>query len=102
MRAAVEATQNPELDIAIISKMQLMRSNSVGAAGGTAAVMRPEDGDSLELHAWDTAAGLVIVREAGGRVTDFKGGKYSIYNKQILATNGRIHRQIQRVLLSSG
>ena len=53
----------------------------------------------LKLHAWDTAAGLVIVREAGGKVSDFKGGKYSIYDKQILASNGRIHRQIQKVLL---
>ena len=55
----------------------------------------------LKLHAWDTAAGLVIIREAGGRVTNFKGGKYSIYNKQILATNGLIHRQIQKVLLKA-
>ena len=57
MRAAIEAVRNPDVNIAIISKMQLMRSNSVGAAGGTAAVMRPEDGDSLELHAWDTVKG---------------------------------------------
>jgi len=34
-----------------------MRSHSVCAEGGTAAVMRPEDGDSLELHAWDTVRG---------------------------------------------
>ncbi|MCP4568447.1 MAG: inositol monophosphatase [FCB group bacterium] len=53
----------------------------------------------LKLHAWDTAAGLVIAREAGAKVTNFKGGEYSIYNQQILATNGRIHRQIQKVLL---
>jgi succinate dehydrogenase / fumarate reductase flavoprotein subunit len=46
-----------ELDIAIISRVQLMRSHSVCAEGGTAAVMRPEDGDSLELHAWDTVRG---------------------------------------------
>ena len=46
-----------ELDIAIVSRVQLMRSHSVCAEGGTAAVMRPEDGDSLELHAWDTIRG---------------------------------------------
>jgi succinate dehydrogenase / fumarate reductase flavoprotein subunit len=46
-----------ELDIAIISRVQLMRSHSVCAEGGTAAVMRPEEGDSLELHAWDTIRG---------------------------------------------
>jgi myo-inositol-1(or 4)-monophosphatase len=53
----------------------------------------------LKLHPWDTAAGIVIVREAGGRVTDFNGGKYSIYGDRILASNGKIHRQMQKVLL---
>jgi succinate dehydrogenase / fumarate reductase flavoprotein subunit len=59
LRAAVEAARvsKDELDIAIISRVQLMRSHSVCAEGGTAAVMRPEDGDSLELHAWDTVRG---------------------------------------------
>ncbi len=57
MRAAVEIARNTDVNVAIISKAQLMRSNSVGAAGGTAAVMRPEDGDSFELHAWDTVKG---------------------------------------------
>jgi succinate dehydrogenase / fumarate reductase flavoprotein subunit len=59
LRAAVEASRvsKGEVDIGIISKNQLMRSHSVGAEGGTAAVMRPEDGDSLELHAWDTVKG---------------------------------------------
>jgi len=59
LRAAVEAARvsNDELDIAIVSRVQLMRSHSVCAEGGTAAVMRPEEGDSLELHAWDTVRG---------------------------------------------
>ena len=57
LRAAVEAARNPEVDVAIVSKVQLMRSHSVCAEGGTAAVMRPEDGDSIELHAWDTTRG---------------------------------------------
>ncbi len=59
LRAAVEAARvsNDELDIAIISRVQLMRSHSVCAEGGTAAVMHPEEGDSLELHAWDTIRG---------------------------------------------
>lgn len=59
LRAAIEAAMvsNDELDIAIVSRVQLMRSHSVCAEGGTAAVMRPEDGDSLELHAWDTVRG---------------------------------------------
>jgi succinate dehydrogenase / fumarate reductase flavoprotein subunit len=59
LRAAVEAARvsKDELDIAIVSRVQLMRSHSVCAEGGTAAVMRPEEGDSLELHAWDTIRG---------------------------------------------
>jgi len=57
LRAAIEAAQNPEVDVAIISKVQLMRSHSVCAEGGTAAVMQPEEGDSFELHAWDTVKG---------------------------------------------
>ena len=57
LRAAIEAAQNPEVDVAIISKVQLMRSHSVCAEGGTAAMMQPEEGDSFELHAWDTTRG---------------------------------------------
>jgi succinate dehydrogenase / fumarate reductase flavoprotein subunit len=59
LRATVEAARvsKDELDIAIVSRVQLMRSHSVCAEGGTAAVMRPEEGDSLELHAWDTIRG---------------------------------------------
>lgn len=44
-----------------------------------------------KLNAWDSAAGFLIVEEAGGRVTDFTGAPYSPYQKRIVATNGRIH-----------
>jgi succinate dehydrogenase / fumarate reductase flavoprotein subunit len=58
LRAAVEITRtNPEADVAIVSKVQLMRAHSVCAEGGTAAVMQPDEGDSYELHAWDTVRG---------------------------------------------
>src|SRR4030043_2389806 len=57
LRAAIEAARNPDLDIAIVSKVQLMRSHSVCAEGGPAAVMRPDEGDSFELHSWDTVRG---------------------------------------------
>jgi len=58
LRAAVEvARNNSEADIAIVSKVQLMRAHSVCAEGGTAAVMQSDEGDSLELHAWDTTRG---------------------------------------------
>ena len=59
LRAALEAAQQSkgELDIALVSKLQLMRAHSVAAEGGTAAVMRQDKGDSYELHAWDTVKG---------------------------------------------
>jgi succinate dehydrogenase flavoprotein subunit len=58
-RAAVEICikTRGQADIGLVSKVQIMRSHSVCAEGGTAAVMRPEEGDSFDLHAWDTVKG---------------------------------------------
>lgn len=47
-----------------------------------------------KLEAWDSAAGYLIVEEAGGRVTDFEGKKFSPYRHRILATNGKIHEEM--------
>lgn len=47
-----------------------------------------------KLEAWDSAAGFLIVEEAGGKVTDFNGNYYSPYQPRILATNGRIHDEL--------
>ncbi len=55
-----------------------------------------------QLNPWDTAAGKLIVEEAGGRVSDFSGGPFSVDLKEILATNGRIHREMIRWLSSHG
>lgn len=52
----------------------------------------------MDLHPWDTAAGVVILEEAGGRVTDFGGNKFSIYGKEVLASNGKIHEEMRTVL----
>lgn len=59
LRAAVELNikMKGNVKIALVSKIQVMRSHSVCAEGGTAAVLREEEGDSLELHAWDTVKG---------------------------------------------
>jgi len=50
------------------------------------------------LSPWDTAAGTVIAREAGATVTDFSNSPYHIEKKEILATNGKIHEAMTRVL----
>lgn len=48
-----------------------------------------------KLEAWDSAAGFLMVEEAGGKVTDFKGNHYSPYQPELLATNGKIHTALQ-------
>lgn len=48
------------------------------------------------LQAWDSAAGSLIVEEAGGRVSDFEGEEYSPYKRRVLATNGKIHDEMIR------
>ncbi len=51
-----------------------------------------------KLEAWDSAAGYLMVEEAGGKVTDFTGSKFSVYQHRILATNGKIHEEMLRVI----
>jgi myo-inositol-1(or 4)-monophosphatase len=53
------------------------------------------------LHAWDTAAGALIVEEAGGRVTALDGGAWRPAEGQCLATNGRIHAAMLQVIRSA-
>lgn len=62
------------------------------ASGRTEAIMLP--GANL----YDVAAGALIVREAGGRVTDFNNKPWDIHSKDILASNGRIHNQVLKII----
>ncbi|GAO42256.1 inositol monophosphatase family protein [Flavihumibacter petaseus] len=48
------------------------------------------------LQPWDSSAGFLMVLEAGGNVTDFKGAPYSPYQPHLLATNGHIHTEMLR------
>ena len=52
----------------------------------------------LNLNPWDTAAGALIVEEAGGKVTNYRDEPYSIYGKDIVASNGLIHQDMVLVL----
>ena len=67
LRAAVEICikTRGQANVGLVSKVQIMRSHSVCAEGGTAAVMRPEEGDSLQLHAWDTVKGSDFLSDQG-------------------------------------
>lgn len=48
----------------------------------------------LNLNIWDIAAGIILIKEAGGKVTDFKNGEDYIINKNIFASNTLMHSQI--------
>lgn len=52
------------------------------------------------LKPWDTAAGVLIAREAGATVTDFSGNPYKTDHPEILATNGKIHKSMLLLLTS--
>lgn len=51
-----------------------------------------------KLSAWDSAAGFIIVEEAGGKVTNLKGETYNPYQPGLIATNGLIHDEIVRIV----
>lgn len=50
------------------------------------------------MHPWDAAAGVLLVLEAGGRLTGLRGESYDLYGRGILATNGRVHDESLRFL----
>jgi len=52
----------------------------------------------LTLGPWDVAAGAILVEEAGGRVTDLRGGPLDLDHPTIVASNGRIHDEVLAVL----
>jgi len=52
----------------------------------------------MKLHPWDMAAGILLVEEAGGKITDFAGAPVDLFKGEVLASNGIIHEQMQQVL----
>lgn len=52
----------------------------------------------FNLNVWDIAAGYLILKEAGGRLTDFHGNPINIYGKELLASNNRIHGSMLNVI----
>ncbi len=77
-----------------------LRSHGVRRLGSAAldlayvAAGRYESFWEFNLNPWDTAAGILIVEEAGGKVTDFSGNPYRLESKEILASNRKIHAEL--------
>lgn len=74
-----------------------LRSHGVRRAGSAAldlcnvASGRYDGFWEFNLNPWDTAAGVLMVEEAGGRVTDFSGGPFQIASRETVASNGLVH-----------
>jgi myo-inositol-1(or 4)-monophosphatase len=62
------------------------------------AAVRFEGYWELKLHPWDVCAGGLVVREAGGRVSDFAGVESGTDTREVLASNGRVHEAMLEVL----
>jgi myo-inositol-1(or 4)-monophosphatase len=55
----------------------------------------------LKLRPWDTAAAALIVEEAGGKLSDLAGNKFTIWGEETLASNGAIHDEMVNAVMSS-
>ncbi|MFA6321750.1 MAG: inositol monophosphatase family protein [Candidatus Omnitrophota bacterium] len=85
-------------------KRLLTRSMAVRRAGSAAldlsyvACGRFDGFWEMDLKPWDSAAGCLLVKEAKGNITKFNGSKYTIYDNNVLATNGKIHSCMVKLL----
>ncbi len=82
----------------LVSSQAIRRAGSAALDLCYVACARFDGFWELDLNPWDTAAGILIVKEAGGKVSNFKDREYSLKDKQILATNGLIHKQMLGLL----
>ncbi|MGH9569643.1 MAG: inositol monophosphatase family protein, partial [Candidatus Angelobacter sp.] len=79
-----------------------LRSHGVRRAGSAAldlcyvACGRYDAFWEFNLNPWDTAAGVLIVEEAGGKVTNFSGGPFTIDSRQVVASNTLLHDELLR------
>jgi myo-inositol-1(or 4)-monophosphatase len=78
-----------------------LRSHGVRRAGSAAldlayvACGRLDGYWEFKLNPWDTSAGYLLVKEAGGTITHFDGGKFTLDSREVFATNGLIHAEMQ-------
>jgi myo-inositol-1(or 4)-monophosphatase len=75
------------------------RLGSAAADLAYVAAGRSEGFFEFNLKPWDVAAGVILVREAGGKVTNFSGAGDPVFGKEILATNGHIHEETMQLIL---
>src|ERR1700686_5939935 len=100
---SVKRSQNPNIhyywDFTLRSH-GVRRDGSAAMDLASVACGRFEGFWEFGLHSWDTAAGVLLVREAGGVVTRFDGQPYRLGDRELLASKGRIHDEMKEVAAS--
>ena len=95
--------EHPEKSLPYFNAM-IQRAQGVRRLGSAAldlcylAMSRFDGFFEVFLNPWDTAAGSLILQEAGGVITDFSGDPFSIYRRELVASNGLIHDEMVEVL----
>jgi myo-inositol-1(or 4)-monophosphatase len=98
-----DRTWDNENNFANFAKMQ-MAARAVRRAGAASidlayvAAGRLDGYWECKLKPWDVAAGMLLVEEAGGRVTNHGDGHYSVYDHRILVSNGLIHGEMEGIV----
>ena len=98
-----DSATHPENNFANFTSFQ-MKCRGIRRAGAAAldlayvAAGRFEGFWECKLKPWDVAAGVLLVNEAGGRVTAHDGAPYSVYNHRIVASNGLIHDEMLAII----
>ena len=96
-------TENPDHAIEHFYNF-LMKAQAVRRMGSAAIDMayvaagRYDGFWEVALHPWDMAAGALLIEEAGGKLTNFSGSTFDLYQKQIVTSNGKIHNEMLEVL----
>jgi myo-inositol-1(or 4)-monophosphatase len=120
--AAIHVSATPDLDAALLAtgtpydrreradlylgaiKALMLRAQGIRRGGSAAldlcwvACGRVDAYWEWRLGPWDVAAGGLIVREAGGRTSDFRGAAHDVHGEQTLASNGRLHEALLAAL----
>ena len=88
---------------ALISRTQALRRGGAAALDLCYVAAGRCDGFwERPLQPWDMAAGALVVAEAGGQLSDFRGGPANIYQAEIVATNGAIHAELLAAIAEAG
>ncbi len=96
---ATSANNNIDHFVAFLYQAQAIRRDGSAALNLSYVAAGRFDGFwEVKLNPWDTAAGVLVLNEAGGCVTGFDGNPFDIYRGRIVASNGLIHDHMLRIL----